>query len=159
MLAVPRLPWQTWLTSHCSNAIKFTKTAEKREIHVRYGALASTPSSDSEDLTWFPSGRERRNSDSNLDSKISKQFFLGFEIEDTGEGISKTEMSQLFKRFSQASPMTHVKVRLRHLHSYLENNIADSPTVWWLRLRLVHIKRAYRASRRYGWSEVCTQAG
>jgi signal transduction histidine kinase/CheY-like chemotaxis protein/AraC-like DNA-binding protein len=39
--------------------------------------------------------------------EIKQQFYLQFEVKDTGEGISKTELANIFNRFFQAESSTH----------------------------------------------------
>lgn len=97
------------LVNLITNAIKFTKRAAKREIHVTLGTSKTAPPPSMNNLKWYPSDK--------MKTRIAEQScgsdetFLTFKVRDTGKGMSDEEMSRVFERFGQASPMTHVNVR------------------------------------------------
>lgn len=95
-----------------TNAIKFTKTCDKRNIHVRLGASGSFPPSDVKGVHWMPSGLQRQSltAATTPDLEGMDPLYLSFEVEDSGSGISDVELLRLFNRFTQASKKTHVKV-------------------------------------------------
>lgn len=89
-----------------TNAIKFTQLEPKREISVRVGASLAKPTGGkikyvktqnelSKDLFVGP------------DWQGKETIYLQFAIEDTGRGLTESEMDLLFRRFSQSSPKTH----------------------------------------------------
>ena len=93
-----------------TNAIKFTTTQEKRTIQMYVAASTDKPSpGDKWGLTFIPSLSEK-----NIDVSAAPEWGLGepvyihFAVQDTGRGLTDLEKKQLFQRFSQANPRTHV---------------------------------------------------
>lgn len=94
-----------------TNAIKFTKDEKTREIHVSLSASLEPPLLESlANFEYFPS--PTRFSKANITESEEwgrgQTIYLRFEIKDTGCGLTPAEKRNLFTRFSQASPRTHV---------------------------------------------------
>jgi signal transduction histidine kinase len=95
-----------------TNAIKFTRAENRREIMVSLGASISRPPKESAPhIQWFPSKDSSSHHDLTLgaDWGFGPQVYLYFAVKDTGRGLSEDEKTRLFHRFSQASPRTHVQ--------------------------------------------------
>jgi signal transduction histidine kinase len=93
-------------------AIKFTRTEDRREIAVNLGASVSNPPKDeTSDIQWLSSKDSKATQDLTLapDWGTGQQVYLYFAVKDTGRGLSDDEKTRLFHRFSQASPRTHVQ--------------------------------------------------
>ena len=93
-----------------TNAIKFTTTQEKRTIKMYVGASAEKPSTEDKwGLTYIPS-RTRKDHDvtAGVEWGLGEAVYLHFAVEDTGRGLDEEEKKQLFQRFSQANPRTHI---------------------------------------------------
>ncbi|THW56846.1 hypothetical protein D6D20_08414 [Aureobasidium pullulans] len=94
------------MTNLLSNAIKFTATFDgAKSITVRVGA------SETKDVPIFNDLIMTKplidpNEKTNL---FQGDIYLWFEVSDTGCGMSATERSKMFQRFSQASPKTYNK--------------------------------------------------
>jgi signal transduction histidine kinase len=81
-----------------SNAIKFLDSRPVRKITLTLAASVTVPKLDATPL-YSP------NFEVNPDSQ---DLYLSFSVNDTGPGLKDAEMAALFKRFSQATPRTHV---------------------------------------------------
>jgi len=95
-----------------TNAIKFTRSEPTREISVSLGASVNKPPKDHvPHIRWFPSKDSSAVQDLTLrrDWGTGQQVYLYFTVKDTGRGLSEQEKERLFRRFSQASPKTHVQ--------------------------------------------------
>ncbi|KPI37579.1 Virulence sensor protein BvgS [Cyphellophora attinorum] len=93
-----------------TNAIKFTTTQEKRTIIMYVGASTEKPSTEDKwGLTYIPS-RTSKDRDVTAAAQwgLGDAVFLHFAVEDTGRGLDEEEKKQLFQRFSQANPRTHI---------------------------------------------------
>lgn len=91
-----------------TNAIKFTRTEERRWIRITMGAALTRPSEDN------PYGVKFVNKSSTSPDQTTKAewgtgevLYISITVEDTGRGLSESEMSNLFHLFAQASPKTH----------------------------------------------------
>jgi signal transduction histidine kinase/CheY-like chemotaxis protein len=94
-----------------TNALKFTKSeAKERRIVVSLGASTMPPSSYPADAGFTYLARSGDITDPTLRPEWGSgdPIYLHVSVEDTGRGISATELKQLFMRFKQASPRTHV---------------------------------------------------
>jgi signal transduction histidine kinase len=95
-----------------TNALKFTQTGEKREVTVTMSAFTERPSRNRASMISYIPTRSVRDDAlpiSSLHENPSPQYFLHFTVKDTGRGLTGAEKKLLFKRFSQASPRTHVQ--------------------------------------------------
>ena len=97
------------LVNLLSNAIKFTKTQKKRLIDVSLGAHLERPGEIIKDFQYFPTKRARSDVTVGEDWGSGEILYLRFQVRDTACGLSRDEKSNLFTRFSQASPRTHVQ--------------------------------------------------
>ena len=93
-----------------TNAIKFTTTQEKRTIQMFVGASTERPTSDNEwGLTFIPSQvRKTKDVTAAAEWGMGETIYIHFAVQDTGRGLDELEKKQLFQRFSQANPRTHV---------------------------------------------------
>jgi len=89
-----------------SNAIKFTQFQEERRITVSIGAAIDFPENSSE---YFISRGSRSLPELGPEWGSGEDICLLFSVNDTGCGLTNAEKQNLFMRFSQASPKTHVK--------------------------------------------------
>ncbi|EXJ66418.1 uncharacterized protein A1O5_10570 [Cladophialophora psammophila CBS 110553] len=93
-----------------TNAIKFTTTQENRVIRMHIAASEEKPSQEDKwRLTYIPS-RSPKEKDVTAAAEwgLGEPVYLHFAVQDTGRGLDELEKKQLFQRFSQASPRTHV---------------------------------------------------
>lgn len=93
-----------------TNAIKFTKAEKKiRTIDVSLAAYKQPPTESTPDFEYFPT-KKARSDITALDAWGQGDIvYLRFEVKDSGCGLSHDEKKNLFTRFTQASPRTHVK--------------------------------------------------
>jgi len=104
-----------------TNAIKFTRTQDKRTIVVSAGASRERPAEShilsdgkpsigvSASVSYFPSRSKHQEMIMGDDWGQGEEVFLHFAVQDTGRGLDENEKKLLFIRFSQASPRTHVQ--------------------------------------------------
>ena len=86
-----------------ANAIKFTKTCDRRQISIKVHATEKIPSISSDPIKYFPRVKK---------SDGTEEPFMGYltvEVQDTGIGMQENEMKALFQQFAQASPKTSIK--------------------------------------------------
>ena len=94
-----------------TNAIKFTTTQEKRTIQMYVAASKEKPApGDKWGLTFIPS-QAPKNTDVTAAAEwgMGETVYMHFAVQDTGRGLDDLEKKQLFQRFSQANPRTHVQ--------------------------------------------------
>ncbi|EHY57185.1 hypothetical protein HRR83_002679 [Exophiala dermatitidis] len=93
-----------------TNAIKFTTMQENRVIRMHVAASEEKPSTEDKwRLTYIPS-RSKKEKDVTASAEwgLGDPVYIHFAVQDTGQGLNDLEKKQLFQRFSQASPRTHV---------------------------------------------------
>ncbi|KAJ9617541.1 uncharacterized protein PV06_07545 [Exophiala oligosperma] len=93
-----------------TNAIKFTATQENRTVRMHVAASNSRPSQEDKwRLTYIPSSTPKeKDVTASAEWGLGEPIYLHFAVQDTGRGLNDLEKKQLFQRFSQASPRTHV---------------------------------------------------
>lgn len=91
-----------------TNAIKFTRTEAKREIKVTMGASLTKPSENKAfSVQYVRKSNAAPDQTSSSEWGDGEVIFLCVTVEDTGRGLSPTEIKNLFHLFAQASPKTH----------------------------------------------------
>ena len=93
-----------------TNAIKFTTTQEKRVIKMHLAASREKPSQEANyNLTYIPSQAPKdKDVTAAAEWGLGEPLYIHFAVSDTGRGLDDSEKKQLFQRFSQANPRTHV---------------------------------------------------
>lgn len=92
-----------------TNAIKFTKSEKTRSIDISLGAYQYPPADGISNFCYFPTNKARTDVTAGDDWGSGEILYLRFEVRDTGCGLDESEKKNLFNRFSQASPRTHVQ--------------------------------------------------
>lgn len=95
------------LVNLTTNSIKFTAKEEKRQINLTLSATL-TPSASHGSVTFVPISEEREDPTIGQEWGNGEVVYIHYAVTDTGRGLTKPEMSNLFRRFSQASSHTHV---------------------------------------------------
>lgn len=90
-----------------TNAIKFTMTEPKRKIVISLGAYLTPP--ECQEIEFLPRTINRRDMTKGSAWGDGEPVYLYLEVQDSGRGLDEFERNLLFKRFSQASPKTHVQ--------------------------------------------------
>jgi signal transduction histidine kinase len=91
--------------------IKSTQYQVERRITLHLGASVESPGDGNEnDGEYFAPRVYAKKAPSRQDADWGEgqPIYLTFAVEDTGCGLNDDEKNKLFKRFSQASPKTHV---------------------------------------------------
>lgn len=91
-----------------TNALKFTKSVPTRKVTITISASKARPTDRNCSVEFIPplQGDEFQKP---LYFKHQDPIYLMFEVKDTGQGLTESEMKSLFQRFKQASARTHVK--------------------------------------------------
>ncbi len=96
-----------------TNALKFTiPEMDERRIIVSLGASTAPPlhlSSDDARFTYLPRSGDIIDPTSRPEWGSGAPIYIHVSVQDTGRGISENELKELFMRFKQASPRTHVQ--------------------------------------------------
>ena len=103
-----------------TNAMKFTKGRPKRCIEVIMGACNVAPPPGLAELIWYP-----KDSPPPLDPNDDSETFFTIQVQDTGKGLSESEMSRLFNRFSQADSKTAITYGGSGLGLYISMQLAE----------------------------------
>ena len=93
-----------------TNALKFTKSGDTRNVTVYLKGSKAPPGPELSAVQFIQrfSDAADEYEEPTLAGRTSP-VYLTFEVKDTGQGLTKLEMSNLFNRFVQASAKTHVK--------------------------------------------------
>jgi PAS domain S-box-containing protein len=93
-----------------TNALKFTKSGKTRNVTIRVKASKSIPGRDMTIVDFIPRFCDvsEEYEQPALRGRAHPVYLL-FEVQDTGQGLTESEMGSLFHRFVQASSKTHVK--------------------------------------------------
>lgn len=93
-----------------TNALKFTRSSDVRQVTVSVAASFSRPTDEVCSVSFVPRTEVKTTEPSGVASKPQGvSVFLIFEVRDTGEGLTKEGRDTLFQKFVQVDSMTHVK--------------------------------------------------
>jgi len=95
------------LINFISNAVRFTEKAHRREIEVTLDALEREPQLS--DILMGSSSAVSQFEEGLTPEEINRRVFLIASVADSGVGLTPEERSNLFQKFSQASPRTHIE--------------------------------------------------
>ncbi|KAI0179672.1 hypothetical protein GGR52DRAFT_568439 [Hypoxylon sp. FL1284] len=116
-----------------TNAIKFTKTSKVREIVVTVSAQTHKPIQHDLGVDFVPQRYSPAIPVSTSSSAIELKdmadpgldIFLSLSVKDTGKGLTKNEKTQVFERFAQASPKTHIEYGGSGLGLFISRQITE----------------------------------
>jgi CheY-like chemotaxis protein len=92
-----------------TNAIKFTRLENTRQVSVVLSASAAAPKSVPGGIQFIEEKLVEEDRHLKDDwKKDPNPIFIQFSVIDTGRGLTEDEHGSLFTRFSQASPRTHI---------------------------------------------------
>ncbi|MBE7180457.1 MAG: response regulator [Terriglobus roseus] len=93
-----------------TNAIKFTRLEDRREVVVSIGASLLEQPSSAQGVQYIRRAKGRSPPDQTPPpaSEGEETLYVHFSVRDTGRGLSAEEKDLIFTRFSQASPKTHI---------------------------------------------------
>lgn len=93
-----------------TNAIKFTKAENRREIVVEYGVTSSDPrNSFAKDIRWAPYLKDAEDLTDHPEWGTGQPLYFTVSVTDTGIGMTPDEIQRLFGRFKQANARTTIK--------------------------------------------------
>ncbi|KAI0155761.1 hypothetical protein BJ166DRAFT_341172 [Pestalotiopsis sp. NC0098] len=92
-----------------TNAIKFTRDRPRRKIEVILGGHTSKPLDGFRDIPFASVTTEAPGLLDNEDWGAGREVYVWIQCRDTGCGMSTAEQVNLFTRFSQATPRTHIR--------------------------------------------------
>lgn len=108
-----------------SNAIKFTKKGKKRDLEMTLNAHLEEPANRPMGTRYVPSGAQHQDPTSLAEWGHKEVLYLSFSVKDSGLGMTPEEASNLFQKFSQASPRTHTQFGGSGLGLYISRNLAE----------------------------------
>jgi len=112
-----------------TNAIKFTASAPERIITVTLTAsldpLDSSISRPGFQYVPLPNDRESPVMTFSDDLGKGEVLYLGFDVQDSGCGLTQEEKTMLFQRFQQASPRTHAQYGGSGLGLFISKRLAE----------------------------------
>ncbi|KAH8649046.1 hypothetical protein BX600DRAFT_388716 [Xylariales sp. PMI_506] len=114
-----------------TNAIKFTRTSSTREINIRVSVFPNPPAGEALGVEYVPrrytpvTPRSSDAEDPEEDIEILEEVYLSFSVQDTGKGLTQSEMTNLFNRFAQASPKTHIEYGGSGLGLFISRQITE----------------------------------
>lgn len=108
------------------NALKFTQTEEIRKICIQIAASDVIPTESSTGVRYV----EARNPNApdittGADWGGGEPVYLQFAVIDSGRGLTEPEKDILFRRFTQASPRTHVQYGGSGLGLYISRELTE----------------------------------
>ncbi|KAI1097841.1 hypothetical protein F4804DRAFT_147881 [Jackrogersella minutella] len=110
-----------------TNAIKFTKRSQVKKIIVTASAHKHRPLESELGVEFVPHRYPPVTPVSDFTDKGDPQadIFLSFSVKDTGKGLTKDEKAQIFNRFAQASPKTHIEYGGSGLGLFIARQITE----------------------------------
>ncbi|KAF2820468.1 hypothetical protein CC86DRAFT_332913 [Ophiobolus disseminans] len=109
-----------------TNAIKFTMDSKVRSITVRVYANTDSPDFDVPEGFQFVPPRHIVNDFGNSEGWGSGSFvYFWFQVQDTGCGLSRHQISLLFEKFAQGSPRTHMQYGGSGLGLFISRQLAE----------------------------------
>lgn len=106
-----------------TNSIKFTQDRKERNITVTLGASVERPSEWMNLVDFVPV--KSIPADLFISADDGKDIYLYFSVQDTGCGLTLEEKGRLFKKFTQASPKTHVVYGGSGLGLFISRELAE----------------------------------
>jgi signal transduction histidine kinase len=92
---------------------------------VRIAAHLQEPIGSDNGIDYVPRRQEGKDYIANRDWGRGELVYISFSVEDTGTGLSAKDKKQLFHRFSQASPKTHVQYGGSGLGLFISRQISE----------------------------------
>lgn len=94
---------------------------------MRLAASLTRPTESSTGVVYIPQSKKVDRDDLTEQSEWGKgaPIYLMFAVSDTGRGLSDSEKDMLFRRFSQASPRTHVQYGGSGLGLYISRELTE----------------------------------
>lgn len=92
-----------------TNAIKFTKDREHRNITVTLGGSWTREFIFDSTVTFAKDAQPQEDICDKPDWGSGRKGYIWLRVDDTGCGMTNEEQAKLFSRFTQATPRTHIK--------------------------------------------------
>ncbi|KAF7867506.1 uncharacterized protein EAF02_009697 [Botrytis sinoallii] len=110
-----------------TNANKYTKSSETRNVVVRLGATTGSPyhKEIGREIQYIPLRTARNDPTLKDASGTGEIVYLHCSITDTSKGLSETERQTLFKKFSQKSLSTHTQYGDSSLGLFICRELAE----------------------------------
>ncbi|KAF1976420.1 hypothetical protein BU23DRAFT_630253, partial [Bimuria novae-zelandiae CBS 107.79] len=107
-----------------TNAIKFTKDRETRNITVTLGGSWTRTVIEEGAMTFAKDTQPQLDICDKPEWGSGKKGYIWLRVDDTGCGMSNHEQTKLFERFTQASPRTHIKYGGSGLGLFISKSLA-----------------------------------
>lgn len=135
----------TLANSFRTNAVKFTKDQEVRNITVTLGGSWTHEAIDIGNVTFASDTPPQTNVFNKPEWGNGRLGYIWLRVDDTGCGIAEDEQKNLFSRFSQATPRKYSPKSHHTLIDAEQNRYTHK--IWRLRPWSLHLEVAHRFAR------------